>query len=253
MTTQTDLQIFYDLEAEKYAYTRKKHRPEAELLLDEISKIENKTIKILELWCGWGRFLDILSKIENKKIEYIWVDLSKNLLAIAEKDFKKKKNTNIKAEFICDDMANYISKPKQETFDLIVCIASFQHIPSLKGRLFLIKNFYRILNYWWKVIMTNRSFSLRFFKKYYNVILNWFIKQLLKHWRFSIKDIEIPRKSKQTTYKRYYHIFTLKELNNLCKLGWFIQSKLCYLNKSWKESKEMKDAKNTILIMNKNI
>lgn len=253
MTIKKDLQIFYDLEADKYACTRKKHRPEADLLLDELSCIEKKSIKILELGCWWWRFLSLLSKIKDKKIVYTWVDLSKNLLDIAEKDFKKTNNTNINASFICDDMINYISKPKQESFDVIVCIASFQHIPNQKERLFLLKNFYRILNYEWKVIMTNRSFSLRFIKKYYKVILKWFIKQLAKYWKFNFKDIEIPWKSNQTTHKRYYHIFTLKELSTLCKLSWFIKSELCYLNKSWKKSIEIKDAKNTLLVMSKNI
>lgn len=253
MAIKKDLQIFYDLEADKYAYTRKKHRSEAELLLEEVSKIEKKTVKILELGCGWWRFLEILSNIKDKKIQYVWVDLSKNLLEIANKDFKKKKIENIKAEFICDDMSDYIQKPKQESFDLIVCIASFQHIPTLKERIFLLKNFYRILNYDWKVIMTNWSFSLRFIKKYLKVIMDGFLKQLFRHWKFNIKDIEIPRKSKKETYKRYYHIFTLKELNNLSRLSWFVVSELCYLNKQWKRSTEIKEAKNTLLVINKNI
>ncbi len=253
MNTKSDLKTFYNQEAEKYAYTRKKHRPESDLILAEISNIEKKTIKILELWCWGWRLISQLHKIKDKKIIYTWVDLSENLIKIAKKDFLKQENTNIKADFICEDMTHYINSPKQETFDLILCIASFQHIPSYKERLFLSKNFYRILNYEWKVIMTNRSFSRRFIKKYYRSIIDWFIKSLLKYWTLNIKDIEIPRKSKWRIYKRYYHIFTIKELRNICALSWFTEKQLCYLDNKWKKSNNIKDAKNSRILMNKNI
>lgn len=253
MTIKADLQKFYNLEAQKYAYTRKKHWAEADLFLSEISNIEKRTINILELWCWWWRFLDQLSKIKNKKINYTWIDMSENLINIAKNEFNKGKNANIKADFIYWDMTDYIKKPKQETFDLVVCIASFQHIPTYKERFFLIKNFYRILNYDWIVIMTNRSFSFRFIKKYYKNIISWFFRNLFKYWKLNIKDIEIPRKSKWTIYKRYYHIFTLKELKNMFTLSWFKEKKLCYLDKDWKESYKMSDAKNSLIITKKSI
>lgn len=253
MDIKTELKTFYNKEAQKYTNTRHKNRAEADLILKEIANIEKKNIKILELGCGWGRFLDHICKLKNNRINYTWVDLSENLIKIIENEFNKKNIKNIKAEFICDDMTNYISKAKQESFDLIVCIASFQHIPSYKERLFLVKNFYRILNYWWKVIMTNRSFSLRFIKKYYKNIIDWFVKNLFRHWKFNIKDIEIPWKSRWTIYKRYYHIFTINELSNISKLSGFIIKKLCYITNKWQESNKIKEANNSIIIMNKDI
>ena len=71
-----DLASFYDAEASKYASTRKKARPEAELLLSHIHKHPEQSLKILELGCGSGRFLEVLNTLNTKHIEYTGVDIS---------------------------------------------------------------------------------------------------------------------------------------------------------------------------------
>lgn len=250
MNIKAELKDFYNTESDKYTSTRKKQRSEAVLLVNEFNKIDKKTIKVLELWCGWWRLLEHMGQVK-KNIIYTWVDLSDNLINISKKIIKNE--TKIKASFICDDMTNYISKTKQEEFDFIVCIASFQHIPSIKERIFLLKSFYRSLKYEGKVIMINRSFSKWFIIKYFKNILNSFFYNLIRFWRLSFNDMLIPRKSKWKTYKRYYHIFSLKELKNIFKLSWFTIEMLCYLGKDWKKSDQIKNAKNTIMIAIKNI
>jgi hypothetical protein len=45
-----DLKSFYNTHAKKYHETRKKHREEAKLILNEIS-LKNKKISILEFGC----------------------------------------------------------------------------------------------------------------------------------------------------------------------------------------------------------
>lgn len=250
MNIKSDLKKFYNKESTKYTSTRKKHRVEAYFIINEFNQSNKKTIKILELGCGWWRLLEHLSQVK-KNIHYTWVDLSENLINISKKIAKK--NEKIKTNFVCDDMTNYITKTKQEEFDFIVCIASFQHIPSIKERIFLLKNFYRSLKYEWKVIMTNRSFSQWFIKQYLKDMISSFFSNIVKYWNLSFKDILIPRKWEWNVYKRYYHIFTLSELRNIYRLSWFSIDKLCYLGKDWKESNNMRYAKNTVGVIMKNI
>jgi hypothetical protein len=52
MNIKSDLKNFYNTEAEKYYYTRNKHRSDGEIILNEIKKIKKKNISILEFGCG---------------------------------------------------------------------------------------------------------------------------------------------------------------------------------------------------------
>ena len=153
------LRQFYDNEAEKYYNTRQKYWKDAEYLLQEIQSTGLKKIKILEFWCGWWRFIKYLHEHFDGEIEYIGIDLSSELLKFAKKD-------NPNDTFICNDIFKEIINYEQESFDFIVGTSSFQHIPSYKERLFLMKHFYRILNYGGKVLMLNRTYSDRLIKKY---------------------------------------------------------------------------------------
>jgi ubiquinone/menaquinone biosynthesis C-methylase UbiE len=59
-----------------------------------------------------------------------------------------------------------LEKQDQQNFDMVIAVASFQHIPTKWERLVIMKNIYRILNYDGVVLMFNWSFSKWFFKKY---------------------------------------------------------------------------------------
>jgi 1,2-phenylacetyl-CoA epoxidase PaaB subunit len=48
MNIKTDLKNFYNKEANKYYYTRNKHRSDGQTILNEIKKINKKSISILE-------------------------------------------------------------------------------------------------------------------------------------------------------------------------------------------------------------
>ena len=71
MDIKDSLRNFYDAEARKYASTRKKHRTDADMILDEIkksglqsTKSGKKTISILEFGCGSGRLLEHLKALK---------------------------------------------------------------------------------------------------------------------------------------------------------------------------------------------
>lgn len=246
MNIKKDLKDFYDKNAKKYHETRKKHREEINLIINEIS-VEKK-ISILEFWCWWWRFIKNLNNsFPNIKINYTWIDISSNLIKIAKKE-------NPRNNFICGDISEYIKNFEQESFDYIIWTESFQHIPSSKERFFLMKNFYRILKYDGKLIITNRCLSNRFIKKYIRNILLSCLKYIISLWTNSPRDILIPRKTEKNKIEfRFYHIFWLNELKNLSKLSWFIISNIWYIQKDNTIWKERKKSRTSILIASKKI
>lgn len=247
MNIKNNIKDFYNKEANKYYYTRNKHRSDGQIILNEIKKLNKKNISILEFWCWWGRLIKFLNKnLEKTKITYIWVDISNKLLELAKKD-------NPTNTFICDDITNYTKKLKQESLDIIIWVASFQHIPNYKERLYLLKNFYKALKYNWILIMTNRSISNWFIKKHIKVVIKSLIKMLYTVWLHQFRDLEIPWKNKDKLYKRYYHMFWIKELSKLWKTSWFKIEKLTYLDKNWYETKSRKKSNNTFFIWKKGV
>lgn len=257
MLIKADLQHFYDAEAKKYASTRKKHRADADTILQEIKKQTKKTISILEFGCGSGRLIEHLQTLQWIKINYTGVDISGELLKIAAKDAKNhKKSSIIHHTLIHDDITHYIKSCSQESFDFIIGIASFQHIPNTKERNFLIRNFYRIMKYEGKLIMTNRAMSKRFMQKYAAQIMKSLFKYIITLGKHNIRDIMVPRNSSQNTQEkhyRFYHMFSLKELKKLLNAGGFLTQKAEYINKEWKETIWRKNANNSLIIAEKKI
>lgn len=237
-----DLKNFYNIESKKYYETRKKVRNDWNIILQELKNYPKKKIKILEFWCWSGRLISYLNQnLKWKIIEYEWIDISEKLLEYAKKDNKD----NI---FICDNIVEYIEKAKQESFDFIIWIASFQHIKTKKERFFLMNQFYNKLKYWGELIMTNRSFSKRFIRKYSKEIISAILKS--SYTSNMRNDIDIPRTNKWITHKRYYHIFTKKELKNLTKISWF-KCTLTFLDKKWQIINNWKNSNNTFVIWKK--
>lgn len=205
------LKSFYDHEAKKYAETRKKFRHEEEHILKALTPIflKKEKINILEFWCGSGRFASLLNKNFPNKFEYIWIDLSEELIWYAIKD-------NPHLNFIVWDITKLIKDFDQESFDLIVWTSSFQHIPTKKERSFLMKNFYRLLKYDWTILMTNRSLSSWFRKKNIQAVRKAKIQSIISLDKSKTHDILVPWTNHNgKVYDRFYHFFTLKELEHL--------------------------------------
>lgn len=249
-----DLADFYTAEADKFYNSRKKNiRPEFEHILYEINKIEKDEIYILELGCGDGRLYGFLKEYANKKIRYIWSDVSKWLIDIAKDNYPEKQ---WRCKRIVDDMINTTSEGKwTQKFDIVISIAAVQHIYSDQNRLVLFDNVYNITDYDGLFIMTNWSLSYWFIKKFWKLILEWFMRRLI--WGQDILDIYIPRKA---TYKnppqihhRYYHIFTIKQIKDLLvQSSWKIK-KIWYIDKSWSITNDWRYSRNSLTIASKNV
>lgn len=172
MHYKRELQQCYNDEATKFSQTRQKHWHEFDHILEQINAIKKNTIHIVELGCGDGRFYDYIIQHTNKKIEYTGIDFSKELLKIAQKKHPQAKR-------VADDMINGIKTIEQESCDIIISIAAFQHLPTRRERNFILKSAYRALKYEGLYIMVNRAFSDRFYRKYRSQIAISIFKYIL--------------------------------------------------------------------------
>ena len=209
-----DLESFYNSEAKKYAETRKKFWHEEKAILEAITPLfeQKEKVRILEFGCGSGRFATLLNQNFAGKFDYVWIDLSEELLSYASKD-----NPNL--TFFQWDITKLVKNFEQESFDLIVWTSSFQHIPTSKERSFLMKNFYRLLDYDWMLLMTNWSLSNWFIKRHWKIVMK---AKIFSRFKWTSRDLMVPRTDENwKVYERFYHFFSLEELKNLANFAGF--------------------------------
>ena len=241
-----NLKSFYNKEAKKYAETRKKFWHEEKAILDEITPLFEwwRKVHVLEFWCGSGRFATLLNQNFAGKFDYVWIDLSDELLSYASKD-------NPDLTFFQWDITKLVRNFEQESFDLIVWTSSFQHIPTAKERSFLMKNFYRLLDYDGMLLMTNRSLSDWFVKKNWKIVM----KARLKSWlRLSnnSRDLMVPRTDENwKVYERFYHFFSLKELENLTTFSWLTLKKNTFVDWNGQFTDNEKISRSSLFVASK--
>ncbi len=129
---------YFDKTAKNYSNTRDGEfvKPMYEEIINRI--ISNNPEKILDLGCGTGFMLNEIKKIyklKNKNLDLYGLDISEEMIKIANE------NLNGKANLKVGD-SEYIPW-KDNTFDLVVCNASFHHFSNPEKTLFEIK---RVLN-----------------------------------------------------------------------------------------------------------
>ena len=124
----------------------------------------------------------------------------------------------------------YLNQFESSSFDVIFCIASFNHIPSEELRKKVITNLYRILKKDGLLIMTNWNLWNITNKK--NIWKNKF------NHNYQIPNSKHKLKFKevltvwQNKYPLYYHAFTLKELKKIFKQAGFKILENNYKNKN---------------------
>lgn len=160
---------------------------------------------ILDIWCGSARLLSQFSNyFDINDIRYLWVDLSNEILDEAKKQYPEK-------EFINIDMSS-IDTLKNRKFDYIFFIASFHHLQTIEERLEVLNKARELLNEDGKIFLTNWSLSSELNKEKYNKSV--IEKSENEFWAFdySIKIWE---------YQRYYHGFSVQELEYLFQETWY--------------------------------
>ena len=239
-----DLQSFYNKEAKKYAETRKKFWHEEKPILDEITPLFEswKKVRVLEFWCGSGRFATLLNQNFHGKFDYVWIDLSDELLSYASAD-----NPNL--TFFQWDITKLVKNFEQESFDLIVWTSSFQHIPTNKERSFLMKNFYRLLDYDGMLLMTNRSLSDWFIKRHWKIVMKAKVLSWFNLNKWNSRDLMVPRTDENgEVYERFYHFFSLKELENLSNFSWLTLKVNTFVDWSGNFTDEEKKSRSSLFV-----
>lgn len=194
--------VDYNSFSKKFAASRKNMKWEE---VEYFFGLLHPKSSILDIWCGSWRLLE---SYENYFWElpdwYLWVDLSQWLLDEAAKIFPKH-------EFIQWNMLDTRNITGEKKFDNIFLIASFHHLDSLLDRAALLKDLKSLLTEWWKIYMTNWALESPVHKEKY--------KTSYEQWsenKFWSKDFNI----KFWDFNRYYHSFSLNELEYLTQESW---------------------------------
>jgi len=277
------LSKFYTLASKKWSWTRNRPWPEFDHIRNELdsyrSRLKNKPIVILELGCGDWRFAEFLDNKDDFVFHYIWIDCSVWLIDIA----KSKWYTN-KVEFYVWDMLQYMNFLEQESIDIIVSIASIQHLHK-QQRHIVWNESYRILRFQWKHISINRSYSSWILKKHRKSLFVWCISSLINRRTFWFGDAMIPfteqyieqhsnkspvwislwnknvwdywiygkNEVRSKTSYRFYHFFTLRELRNLIQKAWLVFSTWWFISKVWQLSDKARQSRNSFVVWTKDV
>lgn len=160
-----------------------------------MKKYINENNKVLDLGCGNGRLFEIFT---DKNTDYTGVDFSKKLIEIARQKYGD--------YFKVSDILN-LPFPS-ENFDSVWSIAVLHHIPSVELRKRVLSEIRRVLRPNGMVIATC-----------------WRIKSFLR------KDIFVPFQGK----KRYYHIFSKREIKRLFEQSGFKIEEVRFLKRNNKK------------------
>ncbi len=194
--------VNYDNFAKTFAKSRQNMKwEEINYFLDKyVLCIPWKKINILDIWCWNARLLKHLQeKININNINYLWIDLSRELIEQAKKNFP---NKNFKHLNMLE-----IDKIK-EKFDYIFFIASFHHLENIYDRKIVLKKSYSLLKKSWIIFMTNWALNSPLNKEKYK-------KSIIQNSKNKFNSIDYNIKI--WNFNRFYHCFSLEELNYLFK------------------------------------
>lgn len=166
---------FYSVVAKDFDQTRQSAWAGWSELRRFLEKFEaQKPLRVLDVGCGNGRFLDFLAQnLPNQIIECTGLDLNPELLALARtrtKNFSPKISAQWQEfDLVTAWLDESIGQPPFDTeYDLIVVFGVMHHIPSAQQRLEWLNNFQECLGTDGLLVVTDWQFtreSVRFAEK----------------------------------------------------------------------------------------
>jgi tRNA (uracil-5-)-methyltransferase TRM9 len=183
----------YDPFAQTFSESRKDH-PWPELTAVIADMQASGIVSILDIGCGNGRFLEEAEKLGYNPERYLGTDNSAGMIGEARKLHPDHSFT------VCDMVSIGILEEQYGTYDALLFLASYHHLTSREDRIETLKQAKKLLTPGGKIYMTN-----------WNLLEQpRYAKSHLGNGEFSIKIGE---------YSRYYHGFTLTELQELLEEG----------------------------------
>lgn len=176
---------------------------EIDYFLDFLWKENSDSTSILDVGCGNGRLIGHIEKNWIKITNYLWTDLSSWLITEANKLYPDK-------SFQVLDMLS-ISEIK-EKFDYIFFIASFHHLKTIEERIEVLKQIKNLLKLNWTIFMTNWALNSELNSEKYKESMIENSKNEFLSQDYNIKIGE---------FIRYYHSFSLQELDYLFNNSWY--------------------------------
>lgn len=161
---------------------------------------------ILDIWCGSWRLLEqYYNYFWNYPERYLWLDLSEWLLQEA-------KNIYPNMQFLEANMLDIRKICQWRVFDNVFLIASFHHLQTLQERKIFLSGLYSVLELGATVYMTNWALSSQLNQEKYKS------SQIIgSENQYGSHDYSI----KIGNDMRYYHSFSLDELEYLSLDIWF--------------------------------
>lgn len=190
------MSVDYNTFAKQFAESRKNMKWEE---IEYFFKILWKnTDDILDIGCGSGRLLEAYHNYFGSFPEkYIWIDLSSGLLEEARKTYPN-------YDFLEKNMLEIQTVEAKNIF----LIASFHHLGTIEEREEMMCILYDSLRQWGKICMTNWALDSQYNEKKYRQSRIENSENEFGWSDYTIKFWDTPR---------YYHCFSLKELEYLAK------------------------------------
>jgi len=194
----------YEAIAEGFSGTRRSPWTEVLRLLGDVS---GKSI--LDVGCGNGRHMIELAK---RASTVVGIDLSKKLIKIARSKIKRLGLAH-RAMLVVGD-ALFLPF-RRAGFDVVACIAVIHHIPTKGLRRKAVNEMAGVVRSGGLCVVTAWYRWQR--RMLLNVVKGAVMK--LTGLTFEFGDAYVPWRSKGKVYKRFYHLFTLREMKNLLSTG----------------------------------
>ncbi|MFH1744693.1 MAG: class I SAM-dependent methyltransferase [bacterium] len=191
----------YDEIATDFSETRKRNpMPLWGELVKYVQFVEDGEV-VLDAGCGNGR---ILKAFGNKKIKYLGVDQNEKLLEKARELYPDR-------EFIQGDILE-LGKIPQINFDYVFCVAALHHIPGKKLRIDVLRQLKNKIKPDGEILIT--VWNMWPHVKFCKLVFKFFLLKIIKKNNMDFGDILFDWNN---SVKRYYHVFTKRELKDICK------------------------------------
>jgi len=229
---------FYTSSAHKRHHTRRRPWPEFAYIATYINQLDLDHLTIIELGCGDGRlYTYLVEHCPTITFSYTWVDVSQWLIDLATEHYPN-------ATRICEEMNSYLESRPQQSCDMVIAIASIQHLPTRQDQSLVFHEMYKVLNYDGSLIMTNWSLSKWFIKRYHIPLIKSIWHALITWWYHDWRSLMIPFIDGEDKSYRFYHIFKHTHINQLIRLAWFMIQESCYVDAKGAKTSDWKHSRN---------